>query len=409
MCTQSHDAALIVATTVALAINETGSDSTLTHALLCVQAARDSANRNSTTKPGGGGRLPAGDGSNAANGHGSNNAHGASTTHLYASNGGSGEGSGSGEDSGSGRSGAGNGSGQGSGSGNEALAAAGRPSLCASPEVLCTQLAAAAKAVAAAASNADLLADGSPGVRSGSRCPGNGSNGNSGVDDNGGEAANAAKRETAAARETADAAALQGTAQGKHVPAVSAPKPDGLAAGGRRGSGSSPKAAATAAVAAGAGESPRASLFANGARAAEQAAPQVGFRAWVSRPQQSSGAADGGNAGVHGSNSGGLKRTASAALGRASSLSPPPARSVKARSSAAMPAPQATNGMTSRLSSADRFGSAGTGTFTGASDGTHFGGSGVLGASIGSRRGPSLPSHKVWCNVVVYLSVVAVV
>lgn len=198
------------------------------------QLARDSANRNSTTKPGGGGRLLGGDGSNTANGHGSNNANGASTTHVYASNGGgragggadaplvyrttdagSGEGSGGGSAGGSGSRAAGNGSGQGSGSGNEALAAAGRSPPCASPEVLRTQLAAAAVQAAAAA---DAPAAGTPGgagsaaaprgARSGSR--GNGSNGNSGVDDTGGEAVAAAKRVTAAAREDAEtAAALQ--------------------------------------------------------------------------------------------------------------------------------------------------------------------------------------------------------
>lgn len=193
------------------------------------QLARDSANRNSTTKPGSGGRLLGGDGSNTANGHGSNKANGASTTHVYASNGGgragggadaplvyrttdAGSGEGSGDGSGGSR-GAGNGSGQGSGSGNEALAAAGRSPPCASPEVR-TQLEAAAVQAAAADTPAacapgGLASAGPPrGARSGSR--GNGSNGNSGVGDTGGEAVAAAKRETAEARENAEtAAALQ--------------------------------------------------------------------------------------------------------------------------------------------------------------------------------------------------------
>jgi hypothetical protein len=203
----------------------------LTAAGCCTQQlARDSANRNSTTKPGSGGRLLGGDGSNTANGHGSNNANGASTTHVYASNGGgragggadaplvyrttdAGSGEGSGGGSGGSR-GAGNGSGQGSGSGNEALAAAGRSPPCASPEVLRTQLeaaavqAAAADAPAACTPGGPASADPPRGARSGSR--GNGSNGNSGVGDTGGEAMAAAKRETAEARENAEtAAALQ--------------------------------------------------------------------------------------------------------------------------------------------------------------------------------------------------------
>ena len=205
---------------------------------------------------------------------------------------------------------------------------------------------------------------------------------------------------------------LQGTAQGKHVPAVFAPKADGLNALKSRSSSVSPKEAAAAAAAA------VVSPFANARPAAarqsdDAAAPQVGFRAWVGRPQSSPSAADAAAAAsLRSASSGGLKRSASDALGGAASLPPPAARSVKARTFAAAPAgslpgsgagvscaPSPRSGAGPSLM--ERFGSAGTGTATGASDGTNFGGSGVLGgssalgASINTRRPPQQPSPKV--------------
>lgn len=213
---------------------------------------------------------------------------------------------------------------------------------------------------------------------------------------------------------TCDVFPPQGTAQGKHVPAAFAPKADGPEALKRRSSSVSPKEAAAVAAAV-------VSPFANGPAAARQstaAAPQVGFRAWVGRPQSSQrsdtdAAADAAaTASLRSSSGAGLKRSASDALRGAASLPPPALRSVKARTLAAAPAgalPGSGAGLSGTpsprcgagLSPMDRFGSAGTGTATGASDGTNFGGSGVLGgsgalgASIGMRRPSQQSSPKV--------------
>lgn len=338
-------------------------------ALVPKGGGQTSANRNSTTKPNGGCRVINGDAShtanrhasNTANGHGSNNGNGASTTHVYASratnaplvyrttDAGSGEGSGGGSGDGSfgGSRGNGNGSGQGSGSGNQELTA-GRRLASVSPEL-----------------RGQVGADGA-GANGG--LPGaNSSNGNSGVGNMEGEAFSAAKRETDEKRET------DGTAQGKHVALQPAATP---AAAAIR---SPTKAAAAAAAAV--------------PKAASEEPAQVGFRAWVS-PPFASAQEDGG--GSH-RNCSSPKRSASsmggaASLGHVASLPLPPARNVRAR----VPASQSP---ALALTPCDRFGSAGTGAFTsagtGASEFTHFGSSGLLGASVTLRRNGSDPSPKV--------------
>jgi len=353
-------------------------------ALVPKGGGHSSANRNSTTKPNGGCRVFNGDasntvnrhGSNTADGHGSNNGNGASTTHVYASratnaplvyrttDAGSGEGSGGGSGDGGFGGSRGNGSGQGSGSGNQELAA-GQRLASDSPELQ--------GQVGAAGAGAN---GGLPGA--------NGSSGNSGVGNMEGEALAAAKRATAEKRET------DGTAQGKHM--ALQPAAAQAAAAGR----SPTKAAAAAAAAV--------------SKAAPEEPAQAGFRAWVS-PPFASAPEDGGGSHRNGSS---LKRSASfmggaASLGHVASLPLPPVRNVRAR----VPASQSP---AAALTPRDRFGSACTGAFTSAgtsaSELTHFGSSGLLGASVTLRCNGSDPSPKVttkFCKVPLRRSLVALV